>query len=57
MVYYLRGIFTYKGEVVGKKRVDFLTDDPTGAIMVEIKAKSKFELTFNSPTLKEGLTL
>jgi GxxExxY protein len=28
---------------VGKKRVDFLVDDPTGAVLVEIKAKSKLE--------------
>ena len=33
----------YKGEEVGNKRVDFLIDDPTGAVMVEIKAKSKLE--------------
>jgi GxxExxY protein len=33
----------YKGEIVGKKRVDFLVDDPTGAVMVEIKAKAKLE--------------
>ena len=33
----------YKGEVVGKKRVDFLVDDTTGAVMVEIKAKAKLE--------------
>jgi GxxExxY protein len=33
----------YKGEVVGKKRVDFLIDDQTGAVMVEIKAKAKLE--------------
>ena len=33
----------YKGEEVGKKRVDFIVDDPSGAVMVEIKAKSKLE--------------
>lgn len=33
----------YKGEKVGNKRVDFLVDDPSGAVMVEIKAKSKLE--------------
>ena len=33
----------YKGEEVGKKRVDFVVDDATGAVMVEIKAKSKIE--------------
>jgi GxxExxY protein len=33
----------YKGEIVGKKRVDFLVDDPSGAVMVEIKAKAKLE--------------
>jgi GxxExxY protein len=33
----------YKGEVVGKKRVDFLIDDQTGAVMVEVKAKAKLE--------------
>ena len=33
----------YKEETVGKKRVDFLIDDQTGAVMVEIKAKSKLE--------------
>ena len=33
----------YKGEVVGKKRVDFIVDDPSGAVMVEIKAKAKME--------------
>ena len=33
----------YKSELVGKKRVDFLIDDPTVAVMVEIKAKSKLE--------------
>ena len=34
---------SYKGEIVGKKRVDFLIDDETGAVMVEIKAKAKLE--------------
>ena len=33
----------YKGEVVGKKRVDFIIDDPSGAVLVEIKAKAKLE--------------
>jgi GxxExxY protein len=33
----------YKGEIVGKKRVDFLIDVQTGAVMVEIKAKAKLE--------------
>ena len=33
----------YMGEMVGKKRVDFLIEDPTGVVLVEIKAKSKLE--------------
>jgi GxxExxY protein len=37
------GIFTYNGDVVGKKRVDFLIDDTTGVVLVEIKAKAKLE--------------
>jgi GxxExxY protein len=33
----------YKGETVGKKRVDFIIDDPSGSVMVEIKAKAQLE--------------
>ncbi len=33
----------YKGQKVGKKRVDFIIGDEAGSIMVEIKAKSKLE--------------
>jgi GxxExxY protein len=33
----------YKGEVVGKKRVDFLIEDVTGVVLLEIKAKAKLE--------------
>jgi GxxExxY protein len=33
----------YQGKKVGKKRVDFVIDDETGSVMVEIKAKSVLE--------------
>jgi GxxExxY protein len=33
----------YKDEKVGKKRVDFLIEDTTGVVLVEIKAKAKLE--------------
>ena len=33
----------YKGETVGRKRVDFVIGDETGDVMVEIKAKPKLE--------------
>jgi GxxExxY protein len=33
----------YKGEKVGRKRVDFLIGDDTGEVMVEIKAKANLE--------------
>lgn len=33
----------YRGQKVGKKRVDFVAGDQTGQIMVEIKAKSQLE--------------
>ena len=33
----------YKGEKVGRKRVDFLIGDDTGEVMVEIKAKASLE--------------
>ena len=32
-----------KGRLVGKKRVDFLIEDVTGVVLVEIKAKAKLE--------------
>jgi GxxExxY protein len=34
---------TYKGEKVGRKRVDFVVGDESGDVMVEIKAKSALE--------------
>jgi GxxExxY protein len=34
---------TYKGEKVGRKRVDFIVGDDSGDVMVEIKAKSALE--------------
>jgi GxxExxY protein len=34
---------TYKGEKVGRKRVDFVIGDDSGDVMVEIKAKSVLE--------------
>lgn len=33
----------YKGEKVGRKRVDFLIADDTGEVMVEVKAKASLE--------------
>jgi len=33
----------YKGEKVGRKRVDFIVGDGSGGVMVEIKAKSALE--------------
>jgi GxxExxY protein len=33
----------YRGKRVGRKRVDFLIDDATGSVIVEIKAKSTLE--------------
>ena len=33
----------YKGEKVGRKRVDFVIGDDSGDVMVEIKAKSRLE--------------
>lgn len=33
----------YKGEKVGRKRVDFVVADATGSVMVEIKAKAQLE--------------
>ena len=33
----------YKGEKIGKKRVDFVVGDQSGDVMVEIKAKKQFE--------------
>jgi GxxExxY protein len=33
----------YKGEKVGRKRVDFLIGDDTGEVMVEVKAKAGLE--------------
>lgn len=33
----------YKGEKVGRKRVDFIIGDATGDVMVEIKAKAALE--------------
>ncbi len=33
----------YRGRKVGKKRVDFLVEDQTGQVMVELKAKTKLE--------------
>jgi GxxExxY protein len=32
----------YKGESVGRQRVDFVIGDETGTVMVEIKAKAEF---------------
>ena len=34
---------TYKGEVIGQRRVDFVIGDSTGDVMLEIKAKSGLE--------------
>ena len=33
----------YKGEKVGRKRVDFVVGDKSGDVMVEIKAKARLE--------------
>jgi GxxExxY protein len=33
----------YKGEKVGRKRVDFIVGDDSGDVMVEIKAKAVLE--------------
>ena len=33
----------YKGEKIGRKRVDFVAGDASGDVMVEIKAKSALE--------------
>ena len=33
----------YKGEKVGKKRVDFIIGDETGGVMLEMKAKGELE--------------
>jgi len=33
----------YKGEKVGRKRVDFIVGDGSGDVMVEIKAKAALE--------------
>lgn len=33
----------YKGEKIGRKRVDFVVGDATGGVMVEIKAKAELE--------------
>ena len=33
----------YKGEKVGRKRVDFIVGDDSGDVMIEIKAKSALE--------------
>ena len=33
----------YKGENVGRKRIDFIIGDSTGEVMVEIKAKASLE--------------
>ena len=33
----------YRGQIVGRKRVDFIVSDPTGGIMIEIKAKAAVE--------------
>ena len=33
----------YKGEQIGRKRVDFVAGDASGDVMVEIKAKSALE--------------
>ena len=33
----------YKGEKVGRKRVDFIVGDGSGDVMIEIKAKSALE--------------
>jgi len=34
---------TYKGEQVGRKRVDFVIGDSSGDVMLEVKAKSSLE--------------
>jgi len=34
---------TYKGERVGRKRVDFLIGDGNGEVMLEVKAKGELE--------------
>jgi GxxExxY protein len=34
---------TYRGQKVGRKRVDFMVGDATGDVMVEIKAKATLE--------------
>jgi GxxExxY protein len=33
----------YKGEKVGRKRVDFVVGDDSGDVMVEVKAKARLE--------------
>lgn len=33
----------YRGEIVGKKRVDFIVSDKSGSFMLEIKAKAALE--------------
>lgn len=33
----------YRGQSVGKKRVDFVVGDENGSVMLEIKAKAKFD--------------
>ena len=33
----------YRGQRVGKKRVDFIVGDDSGSVMLEIKAKAKLE--------------
>lgn len=33
----------YKGQKIGRKRVDFVVGNATGSVMVEIKAKSQLE--------------
>ena len=33
----------YRGQEVGKKRVDFVVSDETGSVMLEIKAKSAID--------------
>ena len=47
----------YKGEIVGEKRIDFLIDDPTGAVMVEIKAKSKLEVCWRPSGFPQRLCI
>ena len=33
----------YRGQHVGKKRVDFIVGDESGSVMLELKAKAKVE--------------